>query len=70
MSRSARIPDRGDVLPSVVAQRLGKLLPDFEACGIELERRSFPERDPMMGGYCMEVVDTWCLRRLPRLFPG
>jgi hypothetical protein len=54
----------------VVAQRLGKLLPDFEACGIELERRSFPERDPMMGGYCMEVVDTWCLRRLPRLFPG
>jgi hypothetical protein len=25
----------------VVAQRLGMLLPDFEACRIELERRGF-----------------------------
>lgn len=41
MSQPARIPDRGDLPPRVVAQRLGMLLPDFEACRIELERRGF-----------------------------
>jgi len=53
----------------LVAQHLGMSLPDFEACGIELERRGFPERDPTMGGYCIEAVGRWCLRRFPRLFP-
>jgi hypothetical protein len=51
----------------MVAQRLGMLLPDFEAWRIELERRAFPERDPTTSGYCIE--DRWCLRRFPRWFP-
>jgi hypothetical protein len=69
MSRPARIPDRGDVLPSAIAQRLGMSLADFEACRVELERRGFPERDPTTGRYCIEAVDRWRLRRFPRLFP-
>ncbi len=69
MSRPVRIPDRGDVAPGVVAQRLGMSLPDFEACRPELERRGFPERDPTTGRYCIEAVDRWRLRRFPRLFP-
>jgi hypothetical protein len=60
MSQPARTPDRGDLPPRVVAQRLGMLLPDFEACRIELERRCFPERDPTTGGYCIEAVDRSC----------
>ena len=68
MSQPARIPDRGDLPPRVVAQRLGMLLPNFEACRIELEPRGFPERDPTPGGYCIEAVDRSCLRRFPRLF--
>jgi len=63
MSRRARIPDRGDLPPRVIAQRIGMLLPDFEACRIELERRGIPERDPTTGGYCIEAVERWCLRR-------
>src|SRR5262252_2275380 len=69
MSRPARIPDRGDVPPNAVAQRLGMSLSDFEACRAELERRGFPERDPTTGRYCIEAVDRWRLRRFPRLFP-
>jgi hypothetical protein len=69
MSRPARIPDRGDVTPIVVALRLGMSLPDFEACRIDLEQRGFPERDPTTGRYCIEAVDRWRLRRFPRLFP-
>lgn len=69
MSRSARIPERGDVAPSVVAQRLGVSLPDFEVFRSELERRGFPECDPTTGRYCIEAVDRWRLRRHPRLFP-
>jgi hypothetical protein len=69
MSRPARIPDRGDVAPNVVAQRLGMSLSDFEACRLELERRGFPQRDPTTGRYCIEAVDRWRLRRFPRLFP-
>lgn len=69
MSRLARIPERGDVAPNVVAQRLGMSLPDFEACRPELEKRGFPERDPTTGRYCIEAVDRWRLRRFPRLFP-
>ncbi len=69
MSRPRRIPDRGDVSPGVVAQRLGMPLADFEAFRVELERRGFPERDPTTGRYCIEAVDRWRLRRFPRLFP-
>jgi hypothetical protein len=69
MSRPARIPDRGDVLPAAVAQRLGMSLADFEMRRAELERRGFPEADPTTGHYCIEAVDRWRLRRFPRLFP-
>ena len=69
MSRPPRIPDRGDVSPGLVAQRLGITLPDFECCRASLERRGFPGPDPTTGRYCMEAVDRWRLRRFPRLFP-
>jgi hypothetical protein len=69
MSRPARIPDRGDVLPTAAAQRLGMSLADFEVSRSELERRGFPEVDPTTGRYCIEAVDRWRLRRFPRLFP-
>ncbi len=69
MSRPARIPDRGDVPPTVAAQRLGMTLADFDALRAELERRGFPEPDPTTGRYCIEAVDRWRLRRFPRLFP-
>jgi hypothetical protein len=69
MSRAPRIPDRGDVAPSVVAGRLGLTLPEFEARRPELERRGFPDPDETTGRYCMEAVDRWRLRRHPRLFP-
>ena len=69
MSRPARIPDRGDVPPGLIAQRLGISLADFEVHRTELERRGFPECDPTTGRYCIEAVDRWRLRRFPRLFP-
>lgn len=69
MSRSVRIPDRGDVPPAVVAQRLRMSLADFELHGADLELRGVPERDPTTGRYCIETVDRWRLRRSPRLFP-
>jgi hypothetical protein len=69
MSRPSRIPDRGDVAPSVVASRLGLTVPEFEARRSELERRGFPEPDETTGRYCIEAVDRWRLRRHARLFP-
>jgi hypothetical protein len=69
MSRPARIPDRGDVSPTLAAQRLGMSLVDFEARRGELQRRGFPDPDPTTGSYCIEAVDRWRLRRFPRLFP-
>jgi hypothetical protein len=69
MSRPSRIPDRGDVAPSVVANRLGLTVPEFEARRSELERRGFPEPDETTGRYCIEAVDRWRLRRHARLFP-
>jgi hypothetical protein len=69
MSRPARIPDRGDVLPSIVAARLGLSLAEFEAQRLELQGRGFPEPDETTGRYCMEAVDRWRLRRHARLFP-
>jgi hypothetical protein len=69
MSRPARIPERGDVAPSAIAQRLGIAPADFEHCRPDLERRGFPGPDPTTGRYCIEAVDRWRLRRFPRLFP-
>jgi hypothetical protein len=69
MKRPARIPDRGDVPPGTVAQRLGMSLADFGAARDALEKRGFPEPDPTTGRYCIEAVDRWRLRRFPRLFP-
>jgi hypothetical protein len=69
MSRPPRIPDRGDVPPSIVANRLGLTLPEFEAWRHELERRGFLGPDETTGRYCIEAVDIWRLRRHPRLFP-
>jgi hypothetical protein len=69
MSRPSRIPDRGDVAPSVVASRLGLTVTEFEARRSELERRGFPEPDETTGRYCIEAVDRWRLRRHARLFP-
>jgi hypothetical protein len=69
MSRAPRIPDRGDVAPSLVAGRLGLTLPEFEARRPELERRGFPVPDETTGQYCIEAVDRWRLRRHASLFP-
>jgi hypothetical protein len=69
MSRPSRIPDRGDVVPCIVASRLGLTLPEFEVRRQELEQRGFPKPDETTGRYCMEAVDRWRLRRHPRLFP-
>jgi hypothetical protein len=69
MSRPSRIPDRGDVAPYIVANRLGLTLPEFEARRHELEQRGFPEPDETTGRYCIEAVDRWRLRRHARLFP-
>jgi hypothetical protein len=69
VTRPVRIPDRGDIAPALVAQRLGMSPADFDARRGELERRGFPEPDPTTGKYCIEAVDRWRLRRFPRLFP-
>jgi hypothetical protein len=69
MGRPPRIPDRGDVAPSVVARRLGLSLEEFERVRPHLERRKFPRADPTTGRYCMEAVDRWRLSRYPELFP-
>jgi hypothetical protein len=69
MSRPRRIPDRGDVPASSVAERLGLSLSEFDARRHELEQRGFPPPDETTGRYCMEAVDRWRLRRHPRLFP-
>ena len=69
MSRPHRVPLRGDVTASAVAELLGLSLADFEARRTELRNRSFLEPDPTTGKYCIEAVDKWRLRRYPRLFP-
>jgi hypothetical protein len=69
MSRPCRIPDRGDVAPSIVATRLGLSLTEFESRRRELEERGFPQPDETTGQYCIEAVDRWRLRRHARLFP-
>jgi hypothetical protein len=69
MGRPPRIPERGDIAPSLVAQRLGLSADEFDRCRPELEKRGFPEPDPTTGRYAIEAVDRWRLRRYPRLFP-
>lgn len=69
MSRPRRIPARGDVPGSAIAELLGLSLTDFEARCAALSERNFPEPDPTTGLYCIEAVDRWRLRRHPRLFP-
>jgi hypothetical protein len=69
MTRPARLPDCGDVLPSVAAQRLGLSADEFERVRPQLEGRGFPPADPTTGRYCIEAVDKWRLRRFPQLFP-
>jgi len=69
LSRPTRIPDRGDVPATAVAQRLGLVLADLDRLRPELEARNFPKPDPTTGRYCIEAVDRWRLRRHPNLFP-
>jgi hypothetical protein len=69
MSRPRRIPSRGDVTASLVAELLGLSVSDFEVRRAALRERGFPEPDPTTGLYCIEAVDRWRLRRHPRLFP-
>jgi hypothetical protein len=69
MSRPRRIPDRGDVAPSIVAARLGLSQSEFDVQRRELEQRGFPAPDETTGRYCIEAVDRWRLRRHARLFP-
>jgi hypothetical protein len=69
VSRPTRIPDRGDVPPGKVAQRLGLSLADFELRRPDLHSRGFPPPDPTTGCYCIEAVDRWRLSRHKDLFP-
>ena len=69
MSRPRRIPNRGDVAPSAVAELLGLSLGDFNSSAGALRRRGFPEPDPTTGLYCIEAVERWRLLRHPQLFP-
>ena len=69
MSRPRRIPARGDVSASSVAELLGLSVSDFEARWPVLRTRGFPEPDPTTGLFCIEAVDRWRLRRHAQLFP-
>ncbi len=63
MSRPRRVPTRGDVAASAVAELLGLSAQDFESRRASLRDRGFPEPDPTTGRYCIEAVDRWRLRR-------
>jgi hypothetical protein len=69
MSRPRRIPARGDVSASVVAELLGLSVANFDSRLAQLRARDFPDPDPTTGLYCIEAVDRWRLRRYSRLFP-
>ena len=69
MTRPRRIPVRGDVPESAIAQLLGVTVADFQARRAELRDRGFPEPDLTTGLYCIEAVDRWRLRRHAHLFP-
>ncbi len=69
MSRRRRIPERGDVPASLVAELLGLSLAEFEVRQLGLRERGLPEPDPPTGLYCIGGGDRWgsCLDR--DLFP-
>jgi hypothetical protein len=69
MSRRRRIPERGDVAASAVADLLGLSVAEFNSREEALKQRGFPEPDATTGLYCIEAVDRWRLRRHPHLFP-
>jgi hypothetical protein len=69
MNRPRRIPTRGDVPESAVAQLLGLTIADFRARRAQLRDRRFPEPDPTTGLYCIEAVDRWRFGRHAPLFP-
>jgi hypothetical protein len=69
MSRPRRIPARGDVSASTVADLLGLSAGEFEARLPALQARKFPHPDPTTGLYCIEAVERWRLLRHPQLFP-
>jgi hypothetical protein len=69
VSRPRRIPLRGDVTSSAIAELLGLSVADFDARRPALHKRNFPEPDPTTGLYCIEAVERWRLLRYPRLFP-
>jgi hypothetical protein len=69
MGRPGRIPNRGDVPPSIVARLLGLSAADFERLLPELTHRNFPKPDPTTGHFCIEAVDRWRFGRYPALFP-
>ena len=64
MSRPRRIPSRGDVAASAVADLLGLSLADFNSRETALRERGFPEPDPTTGLYCIEAVDRLLRNRL------
>jgi hypothetical protein len=69
MSRPRRIPSRGDVTASTVAELLGLSVANFETFLAALRERKFPDPDPTTGLYCIEAVERWRLMRYPQLFP-
>lgn len=69
MSRPRRIPIRGDVAATTVAELLGLSLAVFETRRVALRERKFPDPDPTTGLYCIEAVERWRLLRYPQLFP-
>jgi hypothetical protein len=69
MSRRHRIPERGDVAASLVAQLLGLSLTECEARQPAFSGRGFPKPDPTTGLDCIEAVDRWRMRHHPRSFP-
>jgi hypothetical protein len=69
MSRPRRMPLRGDVSATVVAQLLGLSTTEFESALVRLRDRRFPEPDPTTGLFCIEAVERWRLLRHPQLFP-
>ena len=69
MSRPRRIPARGDVSASTIADLLGLSGAEFAARLPALHERKFPSPDPTTGLYCIEAVERWRLLRHPQLFP-
>ena len=71
MSRPRRIPQRGDVAASAVAELLGLSIADFEARREELRRRDFPEprlhHRPLLRRSCGQVALAAPFTPIPEL---